>query len=171
MLTTFPADVQTTDTSLRSATEPNNIVHYNYAIPGRDAIVGLDFDSQDRLDPGTVYMLLSQSLQDIAMKLHFEGDRPVPGQMYSREVIGPRDHHLHIGIWSIDEERKPDELTYKFVEDTLKGLWEYMVRRKVALQSEARLYHRSLGMVALAFVQDVDSPEEEVLARPPGAAR
>ncbi len=130
--------------------------------------MSLDFDPHEPLEPGAVYMLLSQSLQDIAMKLHFEGDQPVPGQHYSRQVIGPQNHHLHIGIWSIDEERKPDELTYKFVEDTLKGLWEFMVRRKVSLNSEARLYQRDMGMVALAFVQDVDSPEEKrkMLARP-----
>ncbi|KAI4218633.1 MAG: hypothetical protein L6R36_008844 [Xanthoria steineri] len=161
-------DSQKLGTALGPATALNQIIHYNYPIPGRNAVVSLDFDPHEPLEPGAVYILLSQSLQEIGMKLHFEGDQPVPGQHYSREIIGPRNHHLHIGIWSIDEERKPDELTYRFVEDTLKGLWEYMVRRKVSLNSEARLYQKDMGMVALAFVQDVDSPEEKrkVTARP-----
>ncbi|KAL8650658.1 MAG: hypothetical protein Q9226_005046 [Calogaya cf. arnoldii] len=168
MLKCFLADAQNIDPFLVPATSPNNIIHYSFPIPGRSSIVGLDFDTADPLDSATVYLLLSKSIQDIALKLQFEGDRPVPGQMFSKDVIGPLNHHLHIGIWSIDEERKPEELTYRFVEDTLKGLWEYMVRRKIALQGEARLYHRSMGMVALAFVQDVDSPEERVLG---GAVR
>lgn len=93
------------------------------------------------------------------MKLHFGGDRPVPGQNYTHDVLGRQNHHLHIGIWSVDEERQPDELTYMFVEDSLKGLWEYMIRKKVSLNCEARLWHKTMGMVALGFVQDVDAPE------------
>ncbi len=154
----------------RSPAQLRSIVHYNYVIPGTRSVVGIDFDTDDRLEFGAVHMLLSQSIQDVTMKLHFGGDRPVPGQNYWRDVVGPQGHHLHISIWSIDEERKPDELTYKFVEETLRGLWEYMVKRRVALQSEAHLYHDRLGMVALAFVQDVDSPEK-VLDRPVTTAR
>ncbi|KAL8724541.1 MAG: hypothetical protein Q9166_007894 [cf. Caloplaca sp. 2 TL-2023] len=148
-----------------SSTDLQTTVHVNYAIPGRSSNLRIDFDTEDHLEPLAVHRLLSQSLQEIAMFLHFGGDRPVPGQNYSREVLGPYGHHYHIGVWSIDEEVKPDELTYKFVQDTLLGLWEYMVRRKVALESEAHLYHGSLGMVALAWVQDVEGPEKALERR------
>ncbi|KAL8841003.1 MAG: hypothetical protein Q9176_003575 [Flavoplaca citrina] len=153
--------------SLRLSTQVNHIATYTYPIPNRPTTLDLYFDTSKTLDYNTLYPLISQSIQAVTLKLQFGGDRPVPGQNYTHDVLGHQMHHLHIGIWSVDDERKPDELTYIFVQDTLKGLWEYMVRRKVSLNCEARLWHKTIGMVAIGWVQDIDAPELEASASIP----
>lgn len=116
----------------------------------------MKFETDNDLQLSAVHMLLSQSIQEVSMTLHFGGDGPVPGQRFSKEVFGPSGQHVHVGVWSVWEESETDDLTYQFVMDTLVGLWEYMVRRKVALECEVRLYHGTLGMVALGWIQDGD---------------
>ncbi|KAL8677193.1 MAG: hypothetical protein Q9186_006369, partial [Xanthomendoza sp. 1 TL-2023] len=148
-----------------SAANIKSTVRYSYRVPGQTSIVRMDFDTESELQPSAAHMLLSQSMQEIGMTLHFGGDRPVPGQNYTREAFGPRGQHVHVGVWALFEESETDELTYQFVMDTLVGLWEFIVKRKVSWECEFRLYHGTLGLVALGWVQDGDV-DERVLVRP-----
>ncbi|KAL8801938.1 MAG: hypothetical protein Q9182_004119 [Xanthomendoza sp. 2 TL-2023] len=143
----------------------NNTVRYQYRIPGQPSLVRMDFDTDSRLQPSAAYMLLSQSMHDVGLTLHFGGNRPVPGQKYTREAFGPQGQHVHFGVWPLFDEPQTDELTYQFVMDTLVGLWEFIVKRKMALECEVRLYHGTLGFVALGWVQDGDI-DASALKRP-----
>ena len=137
---------------------PDTILHYKYDLLGRGVRLELDFDANESLDPTTVQTLLSESLHEVASALHHGGDRPVPGQRFIKDVQDPGGDWIHLGVWSIDEDTHI-QLTYKYVEDTLRGLWEFMVNRRISLTAETETFNIRAGLVAFAFVSDLDYPQ------------
>ncbi|KAI4286329.1 MAG: hypothetical protein L6R35_004416 [Caloplaca aegaea] len=146
----IPATAYKPVVRLPSSSNDDDVV-FDYKVPGTETSLHLVMDLDIGLRPGIVQRLLSRALLLVTSILDVAGDGIVPGQRFTQDYEDMYGYGLSVGIWS--DRIIHDRMTYSVLKDTLVGLWDRMVTRRLAYQTVIHVSREDVGIVAFGIVR------------------